>query len=578
MLPQVTPAQISDFKEQLRSLSIFDPSVGSGAFLLVVANALARAIKKLDPEAEDPTRYIIQTQLFGQDLNPMATQITRLRLFIAIMAAERGAEIKPLPNLEGRIVCANTLANVANSDWTFDTALGLTGTDKKISETLRERWGIIQMWADAHSEDEKVWVLQQDETTRMRLQDVLRETGNADHAELMSFANHQLLAVDSEPVATDSRLIFYDEKRRGFDIVIGNPPYETIAKNQSPAERTAVKDNLRDNKQYVTTRGNDLYNLFCEVALALANPDGGVVTLIVPLSLAFAQAQAPTRRLFERRSTQIWLRHQDNGPDMTFHESPVANPTNRQRTTIITALLGDGKPTIKTTGTSQWMAPEREEFLTSRVYATKPNVSAHSVDTRLAHQWPRVPTELIGNLVSTVGLLKRKVSDLEVNGGEFPLGIPKTAYNFITIAPAGKMNRGETQCNLKSQESFELAMAALNGHVSYAWWRIWGDAFHVNKYEITSIALPDKWFDDAETNREARRLGRELIDAINPSNIKYNKSGTRGGTFENVNFHEICSDLVEKIDCLYLDALGLRDDRLLMQLRKLRTNSNWRFD
>ena len=303
-----------------------------------------------------------------------------------------------------------------------------------------------------------------------------------------------------------------------------------------------------------------------------------MVTMIVPLSLAFAQAQEPTRRLFERRSTQIWLRHQDNGPDMTFHESPVANPANRQRTTIVTAILGDGEHAIKTTGTSQWTGSEREEFLRSRVYAKNPGMAANCVDVRLAHQWPRIPTGVIGDLVSNMGLQKRKISNLEAKGGEFPIGIPHTAYNFITVAPAGKMKRREIVCSLRSHEGLELAMAALNGHVAYAWWRVWGDAFDVNKYEITSVALPDKWLDDASTNHEARRLGSELIGAINPSNVQRNKSGTRGGTFENVNFHETCPELIEEIDYLYLDALGLLDDRLLNQLYKLRSNSNWRFD
>lgn len=578
-LPQVDLEQISDFKRNLLNLSVFDPSVGSGAFLLGVANALANAVKKLDPDAEDPTRSIIQTQLFGQDINPMATQITRLRLFIAIMAAEpKGHEIKPLPNLEGRIVCADTLANVANPDWTFETALGLTGADKKVSETLRERWGVMQMWADAHSEDEKEWVLQQDETTRMRLQEVLRETGNEDHRELMSFANHELLAVDAEPVATDSRLIFYDENRQGFDIVIGNPPYETIAKGRSPAEREAVKNNLSRNKSYLTTKGNNLYNLFCEVALALAKREGSVVTLIVPLSLAFAQAQKETREIFERRSTHIWIRHQDNAPGQTFHESPVLTPANSQRSTIITALLGKSPVSIKTSGTQRWSETDREEFLRYRLYADKPEINENSFEAKLAHQWPRVPTKLIGDLISSMTCQQLSVKHFEVREGDFSIAMPLTARYFITIAPAGKMKRGEIVSNLKSQESLELAMAALNGHITYAWWRVWGDAFHVNKYEITSVAIPDKWMDDASTNRKARQLGRALIDAINSRNIQRHKSGTRGGTFENINFHEACPDIIQQIDELYLNALDLLDDRLLAQLHKLRSNSNWDLD
>ena len=512
----------------------------------------------------------------------MATQITRLRLFIAIMATERTSnesnEPDPLPNLEGRIVCADTLATVANPDWNPEIAAGLTGSNPQIRKALIERSGVLQMWRDAHSEEEKVWVMDQDKTTRMRLADALRETGNEDHPELMSFARHELLTVDAKPIATDTRLIFYDRKRKGFDIVIGNPPYETIAKGMTPSERKTVKDNLRDYKRYVTTRGNNLYNLFLEVALALAKPEDGVVTMIVPLSVAFAQAQAATRRLFEQRANKIWIRHQDNGPDMTFHESPVANPTNRQRTTIITAFLGKTLVSIKTTGTSQWTKSERERFLTSRDYATAPDIAENRIDGRLAHQWPRVSTNLIAKLVSSMALQKCKINDLEIRTGEFSVTIPQTAYNFITIAPAGKLSRREILLNLDSSDNLQLAMAVLNNHIAYMWWRVWGDAFHVNKYEMTSIAIPDKWLDDAEMNREARHLGRSLINAINPDNIQLNKSGTRGGTFENVNFYQACPAIIEQIDILYLEALGMLNDQLLNQLRKLRSNSNWRLN
>ena len=119
-------------------------------------------------------------------------------------------------------------------------------------------------------------------------------------------------------------------------------------------------------------------------------------------------------------------------------------------------------------------------------------------------------------------------------------------------------------------------MAALNGHVAFAWWRVWGDAFHVNAHELTSVAIPDEWFDDSETNAYARRLGRQLIDAITPDNIATNRSGTRGNTFENVNFHDAAPDIIRQVDELYLRALGLPLDPLMAQLRAMRSSSNWR--
>ena len=41
-------------------------------------------------------------------------------------------------------------------------------------------------------------------------------------------------------------------------------------------------------------------------------------------------------------------------------------------------------------------------------------------------------------------------------------------------------------------------MAALNGHIGYAWWWIFGDGFHVKPFEITTLPIPDTWTSDSE--------------------------------------------------------------------------------
>ena len=152
-----------------------------------------------------------------------------------------------------------------------------------------------------------------------------------------------------------------------------------------------------------------------------------------------------------------------------------------------------------------------------------------------------------------------------------------TAYSFVTTAPAGRLNRGETAQLLRDESALELAMALLNGHVAYAWWRIWGDAFHLNPYEMTSIPIPSAWLDDDETNRRARKLGRALIDSITPGNIASQTSGTRGGVFQNINFHNVCPEIVRQCDELYLSALAPLPEPTLAHLRVMRSNSNWRF-
>ena len=77
-------------------------------------------------------------------------------------------------------------------------------------------------------------------------------------------------------------------------------------------------------------------------------------------------------------------------------------------------------------------------------------------------------------------------------------------------------------------------------------------------------------------NQKARAVGRKLIDAIVPGNIKTQRSGTQGNYFENINFHDVCPDTILQLDKLHLEALGLPEEPLLAQLHTMRSNSNWR--
>ena len=88
-LPAMTPTQQVRLTRRIKELRIFDPAVGSGEFLFSMLLALQRALGKLEPDAANPAEDIIKRQLAGQDIHPLAVQIARLRLFIAITAARK---------------------------------------------------------------------------------------------------------------------------------------------------------------------------------------------------------------------------------------------------------------------------------------------------------------------------------------------------------------------------------------------------------------------------------------------------------------------------------------------------------
>ena len=121
-----------------------------------------------------------------------------------------------------------------------------------------------------------------------------------------------------------------------------------------------------------------------------------------------------------------------------------------------------------------------------------------------------------------------------------------------------------------------IAIAAANGHAAYAWWKAYGDAFDLNPYEMSTIAIPSAWIADGATRRRIVSLGRRLIGAVTPKNIAVITTGTKKTRHESLNFHACEPDTIAEVDELYLSALGLPREPLLTQLRELRSGGTWR--
>ena len=275
---------------------------------------------------------------------------------------------------------------------------------------------------------------------------------------------------------------------------MGNPPYEALSKSFDNDGKTRL---VEEEKRYKTHNANDLYTLFCEVALALARPNGGVVTMIVPLSIAFAQRKSTLRKAFEQKCKSVNLRYYDNIPDTIFNGTPVLKTwKNRQRTAIFTAVVGaSNRTTFTTTGLQGWSSLEREQCIANRATNVLPQIIPHR-DTRIAGQWPRIPSGQAASMVNAIIRQKHMISSFKSDDGH-ALAFPKIAYQFIGTVPKGKVSpRNESYLVVSDHDTLCLAMAALNGHVAYGWWWIFGDAFHINPYELTSFTIPDAWIVD----------------------------------------------------------------------------------
>ena len=81
---------LSEKEKALLSIKVCDPACGSGAFLIAANNFLGKELAKLrtnqtepsDKEVKRATRDVLQHCIYGVDLNPMATELAKVSLWI----------------------------------------------------------------------------------------------------------------------------------------------------------------------------------------------------------------------------------------------------------------------------------------------------------------------------------------------------------------------------------------------------------------------------------------------------------------------------------------------------------------
>lgn len=207
-LRDIPPALKASFQEALTNIKTVDPACGSGAFPLGLLQLLSKLQLRLDPRLD---RYklklsILQNNIFGVDIEPMAVEISRLRSWLSLIVEEKDRKtVEPLPNLDFNFVSANSLVGLDGPDLFTDEAL-----QNKLGE-LRSRYFLADVPAKK-DEIQKQYTL-------------LTEPGLLDGVDFRASQLKSFNPFDADQVAS-----FFDPEHmfgvtEGFDIVVGNPPY-----------------------------------------------------------------------------------------------------------------------------------------------------------------------------------------------------------------------------------------------------------------------------------------------------------------------------------------------------------------
>jgi len=245
IIPESIRANAARIDRALAEIKICDPAVGSGAFPIGMMHEIVKIrdlLSRYLPEDEERTHYnfkreCIEKSLYGVDIDRGAVEIAKLRFWLSMVVDETDFKnIKPLPNLDYKLVCGNSLLGVKKdvlNEYLFKQLEELK--PKFFNETNKTKKDALKAQIDALIEE------------------------ITDGKKIFDFE------------------VYFSEvfhQKKGFDIVIANPPY-VVAKDRKLREIYA---------ESIFGRAN-LYGLFIHMSIQNLLKKNGCLIYINPRTL-----------------------------------------------------------------------------------------------------------------------------------------------------------------------------------------------------------------------------------------------------------------------------------------------------
>lgn len=259
----------------LPSITVLDPAVGSGAFLVAALKCLVNVYYAVVGRAEmgasselknwlahiqkdHPSvgyyikRRIVTDNLYGVDIMEEACEIAKLRLFLSMVSSVREvAHLEPLPNIDFNILPGNSLVGLMRVDeHEFDAKYKQNDMFRKSFRELvdekNRRLNAYRHAADAVGRDTDLRALRDDiETALQEANQVLNELVHDRFNELgikfeeaswdaaaNDLGKPKKRAIQRQDIEAQTPFhwgyVFDDimQNRGGFDVILANPPWE----------------------------------------------------------------------------------------------------------------------------------------------------------------------------------------------------------------------------------------------------------------------------------------------------------------------------------------------------------------
>ncbi len=320
----LTEDQIADVNNALRSATVLDPAVGSGAFIIAMLEELVAVSEALDSSTgDDRSRFQLKEEfiadtLYGVDIDAGGIELCKFRVWLHLMQDLNvnhdefldSNEEFALPNLGFKFFVGNSL--VGEHDPTNVDAQQATLTGG-LDSTLEEIHEIRTQYQTAHGDEKD------------RLAERLEELTDELDTQLAVEKSSWMTEVAEETDETFAWTLNIPEVilDGGFDIVIGNPPYEGQSQQDYVGELARFYDKKYDFYKTIPRMRHDLYQKFNIRGWELTRK-GGVLSYITSNTFYTIGSKQTTRQLLQRNQLLDLLRANPDTFDATVEPAIFA--------------------------------------------------------------------------------------------------------------------------------------------------------------------------------------------------------------------------------------------------------------
>jgi hypothetical protein len=585
-----SPTLLGSIYRELESLSVLDPTCGSGAFLFAALNILeplyetalermatflaegaagaataefteiTERVKRHPSRTFFVLKTIVVNNLYGVDIMEEAIEICKLRLFLRLVSeVHRYEQLEPLPDMDFNVRAGNTLVGFASLDDARRVIVGAEQTRIDVTDAMRpilesaasadaafDRFHSLQLADDGDSESEQ-------KRAKEELHYVLGDLRNG--LDVYLAGEYGVNETDASALAA-WRLShqpfhwfteFYGQMRAGgFDAVVGNPPYLEVGR---------LNGRYRP-LNFETLGCRDIYAWVVERSFALAGRDGHV-GLIVPVSISSSGSFAPLRNVVLAEPATLLLSHFANRPGQLFAGA-------QNRLTIFLRAPNEGDMKIFSTRYHRWDARRGER---NNLFALLQYVELGELAEGFHGLIPKIGSPEAASILRKIST-RHVIAEKLVRQSSYPVywvRVPGYFCQFYLTPPMARPERGgpatvRGEVNsifLRDEDTQRVLHAVLNSSTYYQFYVAYSDGRHINPGDVRDFTF------DVDVLGEARAkqlvdLSRRLEEAMREHTSVWRKSGLLIDSLDS----RPLKPILDEIDQVLAEHYGFSDEEL----------------